>query len=643
VESDGITLIDTMATVTRPELRNVNTIEYSAGANQRTDLGYNFNTGDDDFRISGWFRKDSASSQSAYFFDGRDGNDDGVRLLYVGNNGVWASFNSIDLKHTDSALFDDGLYHYLAFERIGGVLYLYVDDPVNPFTQATVSGTNAVSLYNAYLGTAYNYTTTGDALDGSAYGFVVDWQGVDRQELPLDEGLGDTSYDITGNENHVTHEGSYTWGTRDDKPCYNYRGGFDLWELAPSTGTYLRVPKAVDGSTIKGDGDSITGYTWISSNTGGSRIVASNSLCVSIIGQSNALAYPNGVDSLDSEQLNGVANCYQSVSSKFTHNEDESERFTYTDDLKYVPQPQAQNEYMWGVELHLLRDLQNDLGRDMYAYHSAVGGSELRWWMRPPEAAKYVPYYEAAYENAVAEWGASNAHAPDYVVAINGEQESKSPIHAAAYESRMNSLIADWRDYYDVPDLKIMLTGLPSYYYANTDGPTVEAAKIAVADADENVYYIQCHDITDIVGGHYDGFGLKEVSDRIRARINEIERQYLYSAGFVHNGAECSIKQTDSDMVTGGTSFWGDSTPTYDEKTKAQMDTHFNNTNGSYNLWLKYMGDNTYESVQYPLDKEFTPAEVVKNENYFGGTSGALRDVDGDFILDVDGYVIFTA
>ena len=113
--------------------------------------------------------------------------------------------------------------------------------------------------------------------------------------------------------------------------------------------------------------------------------------------------------------------------------------------------------------------------------------------------------------------------------------------------------------------------------------------------------------------------------------------------GYVHNGAECSIVQTDSDMVTGGTSFWGDSTPTYDKKTKAQLDTHFNNTNGSYNLWLKYQGDNTYESVQYPLDKEFTPAEVVKNENYFGGTSGALRDVDGEFILDVDGYVIFTA
>jgi len=114
--------------------------------------------------------------------------------------------------------------------------------------------------------------------------------------------------------------------------------------------------------------------------------------------------------------------------------------------------------------------------------------------------------------------------------------------------------------------------------------------------------------------------------------------------GYVHNGAECSIKQTaTTPFGDGGTNFWSATNPTLDEKTKAQLDTHFNNTNGSYNLWLKYLGDNTYESVQYPLDKEFTPGEVVKNENYFGGTSGALRDVDGEFILDVDGYVIFTA
>jgi len=115
--------------------------------------------------------------------------------------------------------------------------------------------------------------------------------------------------------------------------------------------------------------------------------------------------------------------------------------------------------------------------------------------------------------------------------------------------------------------------------------------------------------------------------------------------GYVHNGAECSILQTETGKFDAGTAnFWNaDGAGAHDEKTKAQLDTHFNNTNGSYNLWLKYMGDNTYQSVQYALDKEFTPAEVVKNENYFGGTSGALRDVDGEFILDVDGYVIFTA
>jgi hypothetical protein len=115
-------------------------------------------------------------------------------------------------------------------------------------------------------------------------------------------------------------------------------------------------------------------------------------------------------------------------------------------------------------------------------------------------------------------------------------------------------------------------------------------------------------------------------------------------AGFVHNNSECSIVQTDSAVFGAGTvSFWSADGSTLDEKTKAQMDTHYNNTNGSYTLWIRKSGDNIYEAVQYPLDQDFTPAEVLRNEAYFGGTSGALRDGGGDLITDVNGFVVFTA
>lgn len=91
-------------------------------------------------------------------------------------------------------------------------------------------------------------------------------------------------------------------------------------------------------------------------------------------------------------------------------------------------------------------------------------------------------------------------------------------------------------------------------------------------------------------------------------------------------------------------SFWVDyAGDAFEVRTKAELDTHYNNTNGSLNLWLKNAGDNTYRASQYPLARGFTPAEVLRNEKYFGGTSGALRDVGGELITDVNGYVIFTA
>ena len=112
--------------------------------------------------------------------------------------------------------------------------------------------------------------------------------------------------------------------------------------------------------------------------------------------------------------------------------------------------------------------------------------------------------------------------------------------------------------------------------------------------------------------------------------------------GYVHNDSECTTQQSDTAMVTGGTSFWGDDSPTYDKKTKAEQDTHENGSNGAFNLWEKYVNGFLWESVQYPLDQEFTPAEVLKNEAYFGGTSAALREVGGDLITDGNGFVIFT-
>jgi hypothetical protein len=124
----------------------------------------------------------------------------------------------------------------------------------------------------------------------------------------------------------------------------------------------------------------------------------------------------------------------------------------------------------------------------------------------------------------------------------------------------------------------------------------------------------------------------------------------LNPGGYVHNGSECSLIQTDTDeTVFGGVCFYTADAATWDKKTEAQYLAH---PSGSLNLWLRWLEIGGVcilkEAVQYDVTREFTPAENDKNERYFRqGTCGAgfaaLRDVNGDLILDVGGNVIYTA
>jgi hypothetical protein len=70
--------------------------------------------------------------------------------------------------------------------------------------------------------------------------------------------------------------------------------------------------------------------------------------------------------------------------------------------------------------------------------------------------------------------------------------------------------------------------------------------------------------------------------------------------------------------------------------------THNNELNGAHNLWIKLDGSgNVIAADQYGLDQGLLPAEVEQNEQYYGGTSGALRDQGGDLVVDGEGFVVF--
>jgi hypothetical protein len=91
-------------------------------------------------------------------------------------------------------------------------------------------------------------------------------------------------------------------------------------------------------------------------------------------------------------------------------------------------------------------------------------------------------------------------------------------------------------------------------------------------------------------------------------------------------------------------SFWVESGE-FDKKTYADLLAHYN-VNGDKNLWLKLDKDGFVEvddSVQYPLDKVFTVTEATRNLKYFGTGGNVLYDGGGEVVIDVDGFVVYTA
>lgn len=161
--------------------------------------------------------------------------------------------------------------------------------------------------------------------------------------------------------------------------------------------------------------------------------------------------------------------------------------------------------------------------------------------------------------------------------------------------------------------------------------------------------------IVDISGNNNDGdlnYGAGALESFWATRVADASGLLVsadYAAGnlaisnqpALDNGSEVDLVQTDSVFTSGTVSFWSADGSAQDEKTFAQLIDHAANRNGYHRVWVKVIDGRVTAIAQYNLDKDFLPSDVLKNERYFGGASGALRDVNGDFIVDGSGFVIF--
>jgi len=177
----------------------------------------------------------------------------GAFLLAVGGG-------SATLQTSDT--FNDGELHFVQVSNtLSGGRWIKVDgvlEDSNVYSAPVYEATSRLSI-----GSRYGIYGFGGSLCGVRYKDEnTNWEAC----YPLQG----TAYDVSGNSNHGTAVNiteSTFWVTQ-DAYHYNFEQGFDLWQR-DSDSELLRVPYTLDGTSIKTDGDSITGYTWVSTNPAG--------------------------------------------------------------------------------------------------------------------------------------------------------------------------------------------------------------------------------------------------------------------------------------------------------------------------------------------------------------------------------------
>jgi hypothetical protein len=225
------------------------------------------------FYSSGWFFGDSAGlGITTYLFAINHSGADDIRIFIAG------STNKINFELDDGTsssvisanTYRDDKFYYYESTFDGADLNLKIYDSALNLLE-NISGAGSFD----FAGAVGTFTLLGR---GATLPFIGEVFNITVAETPTtnvhhfptaEGGKHDKIYSTTSNVvGTITNADlSTVWGTQ---PFYenNMDNGFDLWTLDSDPTVILRVPLKTDGTSIKGDGDTITGYTWVSKNLG---------------------------------------------------------------------------------------------------------------------------------------------------------------------------------------------------------------------------------------------------------------------------------------------------------------------------------------------------------------------------------------
>lgn len=264
-------LKDKSTTRTDAQLVDSSVLELNQGSTEDNILNSNVLYTGGSFSASGIIKTDTLSQNPGFIFSDRTGTSFAFQLvLYLDGSFEWiikTDSGTVSTIVVPSVVIGQYLSYKASIDVVAKSFSLEIENIV---TGEIVSDT---SSYTGDLVVDGNNIVLGWYFSGvgsrAFKGEFLNFKFGNKIDYVFGEATGDTVHNKIDGQPHGTITGTEPYfGTSDLQRPNNLIDGFDLWEYTTIPGRFLRVPFDNDKNSIKTDGDTISGYTWISRNLG---------------------------------------------------------------------------------------------------------------------------------------------------------------------------------------------------------------------------------------------------------------------------------------------------------------------------------------------------------------------------------------
>lgn len=180
----------------------------------------------EDFSFEAYIKLNALPS-FGHIIDCRQSSTEGFRMAVTSTGAIYFDMNTA--ASIAGGTMSTGTSYKIKGERVGNNLNVYIDDVLVDTTDVTGLSLNmSASAFSPILNGRSFISPNVNKFDGEISGVKLTIDGTTIFHNPIAEGVGTKSYDVSGNDNHITWVNTPSWTTQ-DAYHYNIQNGFNKY------------------------------------------------------------------------------------------------------------------------------------------------------------------------------------------------------------------------------------------------------------------------------------------------------------------------------------------------------------------------------------------------------------------------------